>query len=375
MKQLIYADYNSTYPTDKEHLQELTRLLLEAPGNPSNIHEHGRKAKLLLEDARTQIASGFGKGEIIFTSGATEANNWMVFNAIEKYQNHPAPIAISAVEHPSIGQYCRFQEHKKRCTLAFLGVDKDCLLKEEDIDAKISKETCFVSLIHVNNETGAIQDIFRISEAIRRKAPSAFIHVDGVQAYGKLDLSWLDQSPINSYAVSGHKVGGIKGIGCLYLPKKGTALLPLLLGGGQERNRRSGTENMAGVLSMSLRAQNLSQYRNRIADLKVLKEAFLSEAATIEGFCFHGNSASQVPSTINFHLGEKPVTKILFTFESHGICASTGSACSSGSPTPSPVLKAMGFSDQIASNSIRLSFGAPTTKADIDTILAALRKI
>ncbi len=371
---LIYADYNATSPASESHCKEVAKLLSQTPGNPSSIHELGRKAKLALEDARRQIANAFGQGEIFFTSCATEANNWVLSNAIEQAQGKPTKILLSAAEHPSLADTASILQAQGYLQYETIKTDKDGLIAQDDLWAKLQKGASFLTIIHANNETGAINPIFELAARIKKDFPKLFLHVDGVQAFGKLDLSMLDSSGIDSYAISGHKVGALMGIGALYLPKK-INLTSFLHGGGQEKTKRAGTENMAGILSLAIRVRDLASHKEKIAALAALKASFLEKARQIPGFVSHGAQACQTANTINFHIDNVAQSRILLSFERKGICASSGSACSAGTNKASPTLVAMGYSEWVAKNSIRLSFGPESKKEDFATILQVLHEL
>lgn len=371
----IYADYNATTPCSPEHNKKVLNLLRAKSANPSSIHHLGRETKLILEEAREKVASVLGapKNNIFFTSGATESNNCAIQGHVfhRFFQQKKAKIFISNAEHSSIFQTARYLEGKGLCELFFIPVNKYGFVDKESLLEHFRSDATLVSLIHVNNETGAISNILELVSLIKEKSPMTQVHVDAVQSYGKLDMRMFHSSPVDSISASAHKIGGFKGVGCHYL-KNPLNFSPLIIGGGQERNYRAGTENIPGIISFGLRAEEVVNDHSLINKVKVLRDALIKGLREISEVHLHSNPEYCLPTTVNFHLEGVSGEELLFTFDSAGIYVSSGSACASGGGKPSRVLEGMGYTQEIASSSIRISFGDGNTLEDVDLILKTL---
>lgn len=371
----VYADHNATTPSAAGHYRKVFALLEKTVGNPSSIHHLGREAKLVLEDSRLKVASLFGadKNRILFTSGATEANNFVIQGLVhERYYKtgKKAKILLSTAEHASVYQVAEAMEKRGLCELLYIPVNSNGIVQVETLINSLSSDIALVALIHVNNETGAINPLAELVDLIRKKSPHAHIHVDAVQSCGKLDLRWFDASGIDTASASAHKLGGLKGVGCLY-HKRALALLPLMYGGGQERGWRAGTENLPGIISFGIRAEELLD-KSWMDSAEKLRSQFVAGLAPIPGAHVHGDPASCLPTTVNFHVDGLRGEELLLSFDSAGISVSNGSACSSGGGRPSHVLKAMGYTDEVAAHSVRVSFGESSTVEDLEVILKTL---
>jgi cysteine desulfurase len=370
----VYADCNATTPCSTEHYKKVLKLLERASANPSSIHRQGREAKLLLEDSRQNVASLFGadKNTLLFTSGATESNNMVLQGHVfDRYKSgKKAKLLLSSTEHASIYQTAEILKKRGLCELVYAPVNRFGVIDFEGFSKLLTEDLSLVCLIHVNNETGAINPIFELVSLIRKERPDVHIHVDAVQSYGKIDIRSFATSSIDTAAASAHKMGGFKGVGCLY-HKPSVKLRPLLYGGPQERSWRAGTENLPGILSFGIRAAELS-HGEWAPQVPSLRAHFLQGLSNIPELILHSDAKHCLPNTVNFHIEGIRGEELLFSFDSAGISVSGGSACSSGGGRPSPVLKAMGYSDEVAANSIRVSFGEHTQKQDVDHILKTL---
>lgn len=378
MKKRVYADYNATAPCSEEHLRAVFSQIKKIYANPSSIHYLGRESKLLLEDSRAEISKHLGapKKSILFCSGATEANNFILQGFVRDFflkNKRKAKVVLSNAEHSSVYEVLRYLEKIGWCTLHFLPVNEKGFLDPETLEKDLPDEADFLTALHVNNETGAISPIFNLAESFRKKFPKAPIHVDLVQSFGKLDLTLLAESEIDTASASGHKIGGLKGAGFVYC-KKEQSLSPLLLGGGQERGWRSGTENLPGIVSLALRIEALKRV-NLLQHMEPLHRNFVDSLKTLPKLHINGDPEHSLPTTLNFYVEEIGGEELLLAFDIAGIAVSKGSACASGGGRPSRVLKAMGLSDENAKNSLRLSFGVETTQEDIDYILKVLGDI
>lgn len=384
----IYVDYNSTAPLEDAHLEAVMAAVRQFDGNPSSQHASGRRAKVALEDARNQVAALLGcrAQEVVFTSGATESNNLVIqgvagkqgefFTTPSDVKSARLPhVIVGATEHPSVLELVEVLAERSRIRLSIAPVDQNGVILHDALVSLVDPDTVLVAVMLVNNETGAVQPVSALADAVKAKNSAVHFHTDAVQAMGKIDISWLASSKVDSAAFSGHKIGSFKGVGALYL-KSGSKLQALTLGGGQERARRPGTENVPGIISFGLRARDLVSdpakawlERERPAQL-----AFLAALGRISGVKVHGDPGAGIANTINFHVERVAGDDLLLNLDLAGIAASSGSACSSGVGRPSHVLKAMGYSDWIALNSVRISFGARGGAGDVSRIAEVLEQ-
>lgn len=371
----IYADYNASYPCSEEHLEELFKRLKSSWGNPSSIHSYGRDAKHAMEMARKNIANLLGseRKNIIFTSGATEANNMVIQGLLtsQKYLDKPH-IVYTATEHPSVSQPIETLQQRGLCQATKVTVDEHGEVNEEALFAAIKDNTIAVALIHVNNETGSINDICRLSKKLKQIKADLHVHSDAVQSFGKSDLTWVDQSMLSSLSISGHKVGALKGIGCLW-SKDASFKQALFFGGGQESSLRSGTENLPGIISLGLQCQKIQKNPSLLLPSKSVYQLLLDEVCSISGSKVHSND-NTLGNTVNFHIDKVEGEVLMLQLDMNGICVSSGSACSSGVSKPSPVLTAQGYSDWVASNSIRISLGAGSSTGDVKQIVSIIKQ-
>ena len=378
----LYADANATYPVDPAHYDAVAARLKRVDGNPSAIHGQGREAKVALEAARGALASllGVRGADLVFTSGATEANNLAIQGALLRVitsHGGALPHAVcSAGEHASVREPLQLLAERGLCTL-----DVAPLRPAGDVDGEalcrlIRPETALVCIMHANNETGVVNDVRRLAQEVRAIAPGAHFHVDAVQGLGKLDLRWYGGAGFSSAAFSAHKIGAFKGIGALYLAP-GTKLARLLAGGGQERGRRPGTENMPGIVSFGIRAaeltpETIAELHNRMARRRA---ELLAALATVPGLVVHGSAPEMLPNTVNFHVEGVPGEDLLLNLDLAGIQASSGSACSAGVARPSAVLAAMGLGEWVALHSVRVSLAADASPALVPAMLAVVAAV
>ena len=378
---LVYADYNATYPCSDQHLDMVARVMKKTQGNPSSIHHFGREAKLMLEEAREQVAAIFGasRQSLLFTSGATEANNLAIqgfFKRFSKGSNEgfKPHMIISSGEHPSITQPAEWLRDLGLISLTKVPLTSAGTVDQQALIDAMTDQTVFVSMIYANNETGSINPVEELVQAIKKVRSSIHVHVDAVQAFGKLDTTWVGSSQLDSASASAHKVGGLKGVGCLYL-KPGSALDALVVGGGQEQRLRSGTENMPGLVSFGLRAREILARPSWFQACEQVRNHFVENLLLIPGACVHGDLNRSLTNTVNFHLEGVAGDVLMLQFDMNGIAVSSGSACSSGVGSPSPVLLGMGLSEWVALNSVRVSFGAGSTVDDSEHILAVIKQV
>ena len=369
----IYADYNATWPVSQEHLTQATQELIAYDGNPSSIHLFGRKAKRSLEKSRWSLASfiGVSPQKIFFTSGATESNNLVVASICA--QNPGKQILISPFEHASIQKSVELFGQKAGCSISVLSGTASGVTCSKSLDAFLTQETKLLCLSFVSSELGTITPVFELAAQARLKNAALHIHVDAVQALGKLDLSALKTSEIDSMSFSAHKIGGLKGIGALYLKQPLLFQQAFAAGGSQETGFRPGTENLLGAISFGLRAQELTQTPNLFSSVWKLTRSLYEKLQKIPDLSLHGDFSSNVGNTVNFHIPGKSIQELLIRFENAQIAVSAGTACSSGESKPSTALLALGLSQYESANSVRISLGVGNLAEDVERIAGVIR--
>jgi cysteine desulfurase len=365
----IYLDHNATTPIAPEVLKLVTAVLQNQVGNPSSVHYAGRSARVLVDEAREQVASliGASPSEIVFTSGGTEANNFALLGvALGLGKNH-GHIVTSHVEHPSILNPCLQLE-----TLGF-EVDRlkvDSLGRMDGLEDSLKESTLLVSLQHANSETGVLQDIARAGELVRKRG--ILFHTDAVQSVGKVPLQVQDM-PVDMLSISAHKLNGPKGIGALYLKKGSPDLFAPICGGGQEKKRRGGTENVAGIVGFGKACELARLSSQEMEKVSSLRDRFLQLVSSqISGVEVFGDLENRLPNTLNLGFEGIEGDTLLIGLDMAGVAVSTGSACSSGTGLPSPVLTAMGIPTDKINSSIRFSLGKSNTIAEIERAVEIL---
>jgi cysteine desulfurase len=359
----VYLDHNATTPLDPQALEAMLPYLRESFGNPSSLHWFGQRARAAVEDARAQVAAlvGATAPEIVFTSGGSESDNLALRGAVAKARGARRRVLTTAVEHHAVlntAKALREEGHPVEIVRA----GEHGRIDLDELRSKLDGETLVVSVMLANNETGVLQPV---AEAVRlAHERGALVHCDAVQAAGKtqLDVRALD---VDLLTLSAHKLYGPKGVGCLYV-RRGTPMAPLVRGGAQERNRRAGTENVAGIVGFGAAAAragaSLAQDGPRVAELRDRLEALL---LAVPGARRNGGEP-RVPNTANVSFEGVDAEALLIALDLEGVAASTGAACAAGGIEPSHVLKAMGFSPERVQSSLRLSLGRATTEAEID---------
>lgn len=374
----IYFDHASTTPVDDRVLEEILPFYKNQFGNANSAHQFGRATKVAIEDSRELIAKLIGAepSEIIFTSGGTESDNAAikgVVNATRKTEIITSPIEHHAVIHPAESL------KMKGCRVTYLDPDSEGYITPEQVADAISDDTAIVSLMHVNNEIGTILPIKEIAEVCREKKIP--FHSDTVQSVGKLPLN-VKELGIDLLSMSGHKIYGPKGIGVLYV-KNGTPWLPWLQGGSQERRRRGGTSNVAGIVGLAQALKQCSEHvEEHSAHYKKLRKALIDglEDRLSGRYQINGPKSDGVPHIVNLAFkseDEKGLDgeMLLLNLDIEGICVSNGSACTSGAVEPSHVLKGIGLPDKLANSSIRISFGKDNTEKQIHFFLDKLENV
>lgn len=371
----IYLDHNSTTPVHPLVLKEMLPYFSEEYGNPSSLHSSGRKAREAVEDARIRVARLIGPVEavdIVFTSGGTESDNLAIKGAAHALKNKGRHIITSRIEHYAVLNACEFLA-QEGYEVTYLPVDEYGVIDIDALRRSIRHDTILISIMSANNEVGTVEPVREIAEIAREKG--ILFHTDAVQALGKLPID-AEETGIGLLSVSAHKIYGPKGAGALYISKK-AKITPLIHGGHHERNRRGGTENVAGIVGFGkacqLAGENMEIDNKRIAALR--DGLWNGINRNIEDVKLNGHPAKRLPNTLNVSFGCVEGESVLFNLDLKGIAASSGSACASGSLGPSHVLSAIGVGPDFAQGSVRFSLGSGNTEAEIDTVLKELPPI
>lgn len=369
----IYFDHSATTPVDPKVLKEMLPYFSEKYGNYSSIHSFGREAFFAVEGARERIAKVFScnKEEILFTSGSTESNNLALKGFISSLKGARVHVITTAVEHDAIIEPCR-QLEKQGVEVTYLPVRSNGIVDPKALVSAIKDNTVLVSVMYVNNEVGAINDIAGISKAIKKRKKDILFHTDATQAANFLDCS-PESLGVDMMSISGHKIYGPKGVGLLYL-RKGIRIDPLQSGGHQERSIRSGTLNVSGIVglgkALELSHKDMEKNNKKIARLR---DYFLKRVIKeIPDLRVNTDVDNSVCSHANICFIGAEGESILLYLDLEGIAVSTGSACASGNLDPSHVLLAMGIEKEIAHSSIRFTFGKSNTKEQVDYLLRIL---
>jgi len=360
----IYFDNNATTKVDERVLEEIRPLFCELYGNPSSMHTFGGQIGRRISQAREQVAGllGCDPGEIIFTSGGTESDNAAINGTLAAVPNR-RKVITTRVEHPAVLAVCRELENHGY-TVVELSVDKQGRLDLAELEEQLDDNTALVTIMYANNETGVIFPIERIAELVTGRGIA--FHTDAVQAVGKIPLN-LSKSNIDLLSISGHKLHGPKGVGVLFV-RKGTRISPSMLGGHQEAGRRAGTENVPGIVGLGKACElaqiNIKEENERVKYLRdKLEKAILEECPDCR---LNGDKNNRLPNTSNISFEYIEGEAILLMLDQYGICASSGSACTSGSLEPSHVLRAMGVPFTAAHGSIRFSLSRYSTEEEVD---------
>jgi cysteine desulfurase len=366
----IYLDNNATTRVDDAVFDEMRPYFCELYGNPSSMHYFGGQVQRKVDEARQRVAALIGAHpeEIIFTACGTESDNAAIRSALEVFPNK-RHVITTRVEHPAVLTMCRsLSKHGYRVTE--LNVDGEGRLDLDELRSAIDENTAIVSVMYANNETGVIFPIEEIGSIVKEKG--ALFHTDAVQAVGKIPLN-MAESTIDMLSLSGHKLHAPKGIGILYV-RRGVPFRPLLVGGHQEKSRRAGTENTASIIALGkaceLAGQYLDDENTRVREMRDRLERELLRL--IPAARINGGKAERLPNTVSIAFEFVEGELILLYLSELGICASSGSACTSGSLEPSHVLRAMGVPFTCAHGSIRFSLSRYTTDAEIDTVIREL---
>lgn len=373
MSKMIYADNAATTFLSRHALQAMMRFLTEQHGNPSTIYSLGRTAKKAIEEARLKVASAIGAKpeEIFFTSGGTESDNWAIKAAVQLKQGKGKHIISSAVEHHAVLHTLQYLE-KQGYEVTYLGTDEKGNISLEELRAVIREDTILITIMTANNEIGTIMPIAEIGK-IAREAGILF-HTDAVQAVGHIPLNVTEMN-VDLLSLSGHKFKGPKGTGALYI-KKGLRLPSMMLGGGQEYGFRSGTENVAGIVGLAAALEeSTAKMEDNIKRISSLRDKLIDGVLKIPYTRLTGDPVNRLPGIASFIFECVEGESIVLMLDQEGICASSGSACSSGSLDPSHVLLAIGLTHEMAHGSLRLSINEDNTDEEIEYILEKLPPI
>ncbi len=368
---MLYFDHSATTPIRKEVLVRMQEVESKHFGNPSSIHRFGQKSRSLIEAARRRMATAIGcqPHEIIFTGGGTEANNLVLWNLIHRKQSH---VITSAIEHPAVLKVLkRLKEFGLSATL--IPVDKKGRVDPTAIAREIRPDTVLITIMTANNEVGTVQPIAEIARIAHEK--NILFHSDAVQTLGKIEIN-VQELGTDLMSFSAHKFYGPKGVGALYI-RKGVHLQPLIIGGGQERRLRAGTENVAGIVGLGLAAELAAQQvRETRAHLDSLAFKFRQDFSRVyPRAIYNGDPDHQLPGLVSVTIPDVTSDILLINLDLRGIAVSSGSACSSGTVEPSSVLKAMGVSNDLNTRTLRISFGKDNTHEEVATLVEALDTI
>ena len=374
MKKLIYLDNAATTQTSEEVVAAMLPYFTEYYGNPSSVYEFASESKKAVSNARRTIAETLGaqENEIYFTAGGSEADNWALKATAEAYQSKGKHIITTKIEHHAILHTAEYLE-KRGFEITYIGVDENGVVKVDELEKAIRPDTILISVMFANNEIGTIQPIKEIGEIAKKHG--VLFHTDAVQAYGQLPIN-VDELHIDMLSSSGHKLNGPKGIGFLYI-RKGVKIRSFVHGGAQERKRRAGTENVPGIVGYGKAAEIAAKtMKERTAKEIELRDHLIDRVlAEVPYTRLNGHRTNRLPNNANFSFQFVEGESLLILLDNNGICASSGSACTSGSLDPSHVLLAIGLPHEIAHGSLRLTLSAETTMEDIDFVVDCIKQI
>ncbi len=374
MNQVIYLDNAATTKTAPEVVEAMIPYFTESFGNPSSAYSFASKNKQAVTEQREIIANALGAKaeEIYFTAGGSESDNWALKATAEAYKGKGNHIITTKIEHHAILHTAEYLE-RQGFEVTYLDVDEDGVVKLDDLKAAIKPTTILISVMFANNEIGTIQPIKEIGAIAKEN--DIFFHTDAVQAFGHVPIH-VDECNIDMLSASGHKLNGPKGIGFLYI-RKGVKIRSFIHGGGQERKRRAGTENVPGIVGIgTATARAINTMEERAKKETDLRDYLIERVMTEIPFTkLNGHKTNRLPNNANFSFRFIEGESLLIMLDMKGICASSGSACTSGSLDPSHVLLAIGLPHEIAHGSLRLTVSEETTKEEIDFVVDNLKEI
>lgn len=374
MEKRIYLDNAATTQTAPEVVEAMLPYFTENYGNPSSVYGFASANKEVLDQQRDTIAGILGakSNEIYFTAGGTESDNWALKAAAEAYQGKGNHIITTKIEHHAILHSAEFLE-KHGFEVTYVDVDEDGVVKIEELEKAIRPETILISVMFANNEIGTLQPIKAIGQIAHDRG--ILFHTDAVQAFGHVPIH-VDECHIDMLSASGHKLNGPKGVGFLYI-RKGLKLRSFIHGGSQERKRRAGTENVPGIVGLGTAARLAAEtMEERISKETKLRDHLIRRVLEEIPYCrLNGNRTERLPNNANFSFQFIEGESLLIMLDGKGICASSGSACTSGSLDPSHVLLAIGLPHEIAHGSLRLTLSEQTTMEELDYVVDSLKEI
>lgn len=375
MSKLIYLDNAATTKTAPEVLEAMLPYFTESYGNPSSIYSIAGISKDAINKAREQIAAVIGADpkEIYFTAGGSEADNWALKATYELLSSKGNHIITTKIEHHAILHTCEYLEKYRGAKVTYLDVDENGIVKLEDLEKAITPETILISVMFANNEIGSVQPIKEIGQIA--KEHGIYFHTDAVQAFGQVPID-VDEYHIDMLSSSAHKINGPKGIGFLYI-RKGVKIRSFIHGGAQERKRRAGTENVPGIVGYGVAAERAAATMEERTAQECQMRDYLIQRITAEiPYCrLNGDPVRRLPNNVNISFQFIEGESMLIFLDGAGICASSGSACTSGSLDPSHVLLAIGLPHEIAHGSLRMTLSEETTREDLDYVVEQLKEI
>lgn len=368
-----YFDNAATTKVSEDVLKEMIPYFSVQYGNPSSLYTIGRYNKRAIEKARRQVANLINceANEIYFTGSGSESDNTALKGIAYANKEKGNHIITSKIEHPAILNSCKTLE-KQGYKISYINVNKDGIIDLNELISEITNQTILISVMFANNEIGSIQPIEEISKITKKH--NIIFHTDAVQACGNVPID-VKKMGIDMLSLSAHKINGPKGVGALYV-KKGINFDSIINGGGQEKGKRSGTENVAGIVGLGKACEIAKkEMNNHMAKLKELRNYFIKQVEKdIPNAKLNGSRENRLPGNANFSFKNADSQELLFKLDSKGICVSSGSACSSGNSNPSHVLIAIGLPQELAQGTIRFTFGEDNTKEDIDYLLENLKE-
>lgn len=374
MKELIYLDNAATTKTAPKVVEAMLPFFSEGYGNPSSIYSMGAAAKEAVTDVREYIATTLGAktNEIYFTGGGSEADNWALTATAEAYESKGRHIITSKIEHHAVLHTCKYLE-KRGFEITYIDVDENGRIKLEELEREIREDTILISVMFANNEIGTIQPVKEIGEIAKKHG--VLFHTDAVQAYAHIPIN-VDEMNIDMLSASGHKFNGPKGIGFLYI-RTGIKIRSFIHGGAQERGRRAGTENVTGIVGIGKAAElAFSNMEERIEKETSLRDYLMKRISEEIPYCRrNGDGVNRLSNNVNYSFRFIEGESLLIMLDRNGICASSGSACTSGSLDPSHVLLAIGLPHEIAHGSLRLTLSWENTIEEMDRTVEAVREI
>ena len=375
MGKMIYLDNAATTKTAPEVVEAMLPYFTEMYGNPSSVYDFAGKSKDAVTKGREQIANVLGakKEEIYFTAGGSESDNWALKATFEAYKSKGNHIITTKIEHHAILHTCEYLEKERGAKITYLDVDENGVVKLDELEKAITPETILISVMFANNEIGTLQPIKEIG--MIAKEHGILFHTDAVQAFGQVPIN-VDELGIDMLSSSGHKLNGPKGIGFLYI-RKGVKIRSFVHGGAQERKRRAGTENVPGIVGFGVAAERaMHSMADRTAKEIQVRDHLISRITSeIPYVKLNGHPKKRLPNNVNVSFQFVEGESMLLMLDSFGICASSGSACTSGSLDPSHVLLAIGLPHEIAHGSLRLTLSEETTMEDADFVVDKLKDI